>query len=176
VQVYTLTALTRTANANRRVVIQGIDIPARGLMIAGLAAIPALIATVIAWAIVGELGILMLPIIELAAFWLIETRSRSGLRLRRYQTFYDQHRSIAGTFVCCGAPIDPLHGTWATVAASSTPALLVDDTDPAEDVFAPVPNLPSNTISLKKADRRHSRSRSKTLPHGNQQQPPPEGT
>lgn len=161
-QVYTLTRLTRTANANRRVVIQGIDIPARGLLIAGLAAIPALIATVIAWAIVGELGVVMLPIVELAAFWLIETRSRSGLRLRRYQTFYDQHRSISGTFICCGVPIDPLHGTWATVAASSVPSLssLVRGTQPAiEEAF---------WIEASNGTRRSPRPQSSVLPHGDQ--------
>jgi len=161
-RVYNLTNLTRNANANRRVVIQGIDIPARGLLIAGLAAIPAFIATVIAWMIVGELGVIMLPVVELAAFWLIETRSRSGLRLRRYQTFYDQHRSLTGTFVCCGAAIDPLHGTWATVAASSVPSMSSvarsggPDIDEAFRTVDPIRKTKS------------SRPPSTRLPHGDQ--------
>lgn len=154
-QVYNLTPLTRTANANRRVVIQGFDLPARGLLVAALAAIPGLIATVIAWTIVGQLGILMLPVVELLAFWLIEGRSRNGLQLRRYQTFYDRQRSMTGAYICCGVTVDPLGGTWATVTASSTPVLRPPDPQP--DIFTAQPAKPSS--------KKKTRQRSK-LPHG----------
>lgn len=118
-QVFTLSRLTRDVAAQRRVVIQGFDLPFRGLMIAGASFVPAVVVTIILWPLFGSLAIIAIPVVELAAFWLIETRTRSGLRLRRYQAFVDSRRSIAGKFVCCGEVIDPLHGVWGRVAASS---------------------------------------------------------
>jgi len=118
-QVFTLSRMTRNVASQRRVVIQGFDLPARGLMIAGIAIVPGIIVTAIMWIFMGTLAIIWIPVVELAAFWLIETRTRSGLRLRQYQAFLDKRRSIAGTFVCCGVAIDPLHGQWAQVVSST---------------------------------------------------------
>jgi hypothetical protein len=118
-QIYMLTAVTRNAAANRRVVIKGFDIPARGLMIAAVAFIPALIVALVTAAIFGFVGFLMIPVVELATFWLIEGRTRNGLQQRNYRTFLDKKKSIAGKFICCGQEFDPLHGTWGSVVASS---------------------------------------------------------
>ncbi len=118
-QVYSLTELTRNASADRRVVIQGFDLPMRGLMIVGIAAIPALIVTLIGWLFVGQYAVVLFVGVEMAAYWLIETRSRRGLQLKRYQTILDRYRSIDGRFTCCGVEIDPLHGTWATIRSNS---------------------------------------------------------
>lgn len=118
-QVYTLTELTRNASADRRVVIQGFDLPMRGLAIVGVAAIPALLVAIVGWAFIGEYAIVLFFGVELAAYWLIETRSRRGLQLKRYQTIIDRCRSVDGRFTCCGVEIDPAHGVWATVRSSS---------------------------------------------------------
>jgi len=118
-QVFTLSRLTRDVATQRRVVIQGFDLPFRGLMIAGVSFIPAVVVTLIFWPLFGSLAVIAIPVVELAAFWIIETRTRSGLRLRRYQAFIDARRSLAGKFVCCGEVIDPLHGLWGTVVSST---------------------------------------------------------
>jgi len=121
-QVFTLTKLTRESTSQRRVVIQGFDLPLRGLMVVGLAFIPAVIVTAILWRLIGDKAVLAIPVVELAAFWLIESRSRSGLRLRQYQNILDTRRSLSGKFLCCGVRFDPLVGEWIEVVASSAPA------------------------------------------------------
>jgi len=118
-QVFVLSRLTRNVAAQRRVVIQGFDLPARGLIIAGAALLPALLITAIMWVFLGMLAVIAIPIVEVAVFWLVESRTRSGLQLRQYQAFLDRRRSVAGKFVCCGTPFDPLHGTWGRVVGST---------------------------------------------------------
>jgi hypothetical protein len=125
-QVYSLTGLTRNANAQRRVVIQGFDLPARGLLIASLAFVPSLIITAIFWIFVGEYALVMIPLVEIGVFWLIEGRTRSGLKLRNYQTFYDKKRSSVGTFFVCGHPVDFRHGRAVTLVSSSLPGTLAE--------------------------------------------------
>jgi len=142
-QVYSLTELTRNASADRRVVIQGFDLPMRGLMIVGIAAIPALIVTIIGWVLVGEYAVLLFVGVEMAAYWLIETRSRRGLQLKRYQTILDRYRSIDGRFTCCGVEIDPLHGTWATIRSSSVHRPVTDSFDVESLYREPLPTQPS---------------------------------
>lgn len=121
--VYVLTNLTRTVSQQRRVVIQGFDLPVRGLTIAGLAFLPAIPVTAIAWMIVGQYALVCIPTIELLAFWLIESRTRSGMQLRRYQRFLDMRRSVSGTFMVCNRPIKPLQHVFGYVVASSEPGV-----------------------------------------------------
>jgi hypothetical protein len=121
--VYSLTPLLRSANQQRRVVIQGFDLPVRGLTIAGLALAPSLVVTAILWTVFGEYALVAIPIIELFAFWVIESRTRSGLQLRQYQRFVDKRRSASGTFLICNRPITPLSHIFGHVLASSVPGL-----------------------------------------------------
>jgi hypothetical protein len=123
VNVYTLTPLLRSVNQQRRVVIQGFDLPVRGLTIFGLAFLPGLMLTAIAWPFVGQYALITLPIVEFFAFWVIESRTRSGLKLRQYQRFLDMRRSVSGTFLCCNRPITPLRHLFGYVLASSVPGL-----------------------------------------------------
>lgn len=119
--VYSLTPLLRSANQQRRVVIQGFDLPVRGLTIAGLALAPALLATAALWSFFGQYALVAVPLIELFAFWVIESRTRSGLQLRQYQRFVDERRSVSGTFLVCNRPITPLRHVFGYVMASSVP-------------------------------------------------------
>ena len=119
--VYSLTPLLRSANQQRRVVIQGFDLPVRGLTIAGLALEPALVVTAVLWPFFGQYALVAVPLIELFAFWVIESRTRSGLQLRQYQRFVDKRRSVSGTFFVCNRPITPLSHTFGYVMASSVP-------------------------------------------------------
>ena len=116
-----MTPLLRSANQQRRVVIQGFDLPVRGLTIAGLALAPALVVTAILWPFFNQYALVAIPIIELFAFWVIESRTRSGLQLRQYQRFVDKRRSASGTFLVCNRPITPLSHVFGHVMASSAP-------------------------------------------------------
>ncbi len=121
--VYVLTNLTRKANEQRRAVIQGFDVPIRGLTIAGLSLLPAIPVTAIAWTFLGSYSLLCIPIIEVLAFWLIESRTRGGLQLRRYQRLLDIRRSVSGTFLLCDRPIEPLQHVFGYVVSSCVPGL-----------------------------------------------------
>ena len=125
-KVYTLTNLTRKSSSQRRVVIQGLDLPARGLIIAAIGFLPGLFASLIAYQLIGTYGFSMLFIIEGAVFWLIESRTRSGLHLRQYQSLLDRRRSNVGKFTCCGVQVDPLGGKWGTLVSSSMPNPMLD--------------------------------------------------
>jgi hypothetical protein len=106
------------------VVISGWDVPLRGFMIF-LAALPAALAvTAIFWVLfAGEYALALIPLIEAAVFWLVETRARTGLRLRTYQTILDSQRAQIGTFFCCWRTIDPLTGRLGVIVASSIPVV-----------------------------------------------------
>jgi hypothetical protein len=123
-EVFSLTRLTRGATANRRVVISGFDLPLRGFMIF-LAALPgALGVAALLWVLfAGEYALVIIPVVEAAVFWLIETRARSGLRLRTYQAILDSQRAQIGTFFCCWRVIDPLSGRPGVIVASSIPVV-----------------------------------------------------
>ena len=119
-----MSPLTRRAASQRRVIVSGWDVPLRGFMIF-LAALPvALAVTALLWVLfAGEYALAMIPVVEIAVFWLIETRTRSGLRLRTYQTILDSQRAQIGTFFCCWRVIDPLSGRLGVIVASSIPVV-----------------------------------------------------
>jgi hypothetical protein len=123
-RVFSLTRLTKGASANRRVVISGWDVPLRGFLVF-LAALPVGLAlTAIFWVLfAGEYALAVIPVVEIAVFWLVETRGRSGLRLRTYQTILDSQRAQIGTFFCCWRVIDPLAGRLGVIVASSIPVI-----------------------------------------------------
>lgn len=123
-KVFSLTRLTKGASAARRVVISGFDLPLRGFIVF-LAALPAALAvTAILWVLfAGEYALALIPVVETAVFWLIESRARSGLRLRTYQTILDSQRARIGTFFCCWRPIDPVSGRMGVIVASSIPVV-----------------------------------------------------
>lgn len=105
--VYDLTPMTRHADSKRQIVVKGFDLPKRGLAIFTLALIPAIIVAAILWPLLGANALIALVVVELAAFWLFEGRSRSGMRLRNYQSILDSRRTKDGQFFVCGQPIEP---------------------------------------------------------------------
>lgn len=118
--IFCLTPLTRSAG-ERRVLISGFDVKWRTFVIAALAAIPALIITVIAWLFVGQLAVVAIPLVEAAAFWLLESRQRNGLHLRQYQAMLDRRKATTGRFYCCGVQIDPARSVFGMIMANSVP-------------------------------------------------------
>ena len=135
-RVFDLSPLTRRAASQRRVIVSGWDVPLRGFMIF-LAALPgALAVTALLWVLfAGEYALVMIPLVEAAVFWLIETRARSGLRLRTYQTILDSQRVQIGTFFCCWRVIDPLSGRLGVIVASSMPIVPAEQPNLIEAPF-----------------------------------------
>lgn len=121
-RVYVLTPLTRRAVEQRRAVIQGFDVPWRTIKVLLIGFVPAVAAAALAWLAVGEYAVGVFLAVEAAVYWVAETRTRSGLRLRRYQALIDRQRARLGVFTVCGRPINPgLDPRVFTVVSSSAP-------------------------------------------------------
>jgi len=117
---YALTGLTRTAGASRRVVIQGFDLPFRGVLVAAVGLLP----TVAAVLVVGAWGLAVMACVQVAVFQLVERRTRGGLHLRTYRALLDKRRGgrAVGRFRCCGVTVDPAPSVFRVVTAATVPA------------------------------------------------------
>lgn len=120
-RVYVLTPLTRRAVDQRRAVIQGFDIPWRTIKVLLIGFAPSVLFAALAWLAVGEYAIGVFFAVEAATYWLIESRSRNGLHLRRYQTIVDRQRARLGVFTMCGRPIDMGEPSVRMLVSSSVP-------------------------------------------------------
>jgi hypothetical protein len=120
---YTLTGLTRTAGANRRVVIQGFDLPFRGVVVAAAAFAVGVLPTVAAVLLVGSWGLGVMAAVQVAVFQLVERRTRGGLHLRTYRALLDRRAGTrtVGQFRCCGVTVDPAPSRFRVVTAASVP-------------------------------------------------------
>ena len=90
--LFSLTELTgRKSKDERTMVVQGFEIPRRYGIIAFVAFLPSLFAGIAVFPFLGGVGALVVRIVAmLAAFLIIEARSRRGLNLRMYQTVFDK--------------------------------------------------------------------------------------
>lgn len=122
---YTLTGLTRTAGATRRVVIQGFDLPFRGVLVAAAAFAVGLLPTLAAVLLVGTWGFAVMAAVQIAVFQLVERRTRGGLHLRTYRALLDKRRGArtVGSFRCCGVTVDPAPAAFRVVTAASVRCL-----------------------------------------------------
>jgi len=120
---YSLTGLTRTSGSNRRVVIQGFDLPFRGVLVAAAAFAVGLLPTVVAVLLVGSWGLLVMAAVQVAVFQLVERRTRGGLHLRTYRALLDKRagQRTIGRFRCCGVTVDPRPAVFRTVTSASVP-------------------------------------------------------
>ena len=104
--LYLLTPMTgRTSSADRTTVIGTVEMKWRTFWIAVLAMVPGGILAAIFFPMLQSWALLWIPLVEGAAFLLIERRSREGLRLRTYQAMFDKKRSNINTFHLCGQPV-----------------------------------------------------------------------
>ena len=120
---YALTGLTRAAGGNRRVVIQGFDLPFRGVLVAAASFAVGLVPTVLAVLLVGSWGLLVMATVQVAVFQLVERRTRGGLHLRTYRALLDKRagKRTVGRFRCCGITVDPRPAAFRTVTSASVP-------------------------------------------------------
>ena len=107
--IYDLTPLTLRANEGRRISFQGFDLDRRHfwiIVVASLFIVP-IIAVCYGPLKMGVYALLLAPFLYGIPFFLIETRSREGLKLRRYQAMMDSRMSNTGKFIMCGKEIYP---------------------------------------------------------------------
>lgn len=105
--VFVLTTLTRGAGEGRRTTLGTFDVKVRHVMLLAAATPVAIVLLAAFWPLLGSLAVLLVPLVWGAAFYLFESRTRSGLKLRRYQALADRRngqKSIGKVFMC-GQPV-----------------------------------------------------------------------
>lgn len=123
--LYSLTPMTgRTAGADRTTVIGTVEMKWRTFWIAIFALVPGGILTAVFYPMIDAWAFLWMAISEGLAFYLIEKRSKEGLRLRTYQTFFDKKKSNINEFYLCGQRIDVRGEEFGTVRQITVPVSL----------------------------------------------------
>ncbi|ACL42373.1 hypothetical protein Achl_4422 (plasmid) [Pseudarthrobacter chlorophenolicus A6] len=135
--LYLLTPMTgRTSGADRTTVIGTVEMKWRTFWIAVIAMVPAGILTAFFFPMLQSWAMLWIPLVEGAAFLLIERRSKDGLRLRTYQAMFDKKRSAVNTFYLCGMPVDVTGETFGTIRQITVPVHRdADDSRPAQPTY-----------------------------------------
>lgn len=120
--VFVLTSLTRDAAAQRTVVLSGIELPRRNVIIVLLAAIPGLFLGLFLWPTFGKTtAMVAFFAIQGAAYWLIERRSKQGMKLRMWQHLLDSSKKVDGKVFICGEPVDVLTAPLGTIRRNTVP-------------------------------------------------------
>jgi hypothetical protein len=134
--MYNLTSLTgRDRNAGRTVIVNGFEFGRRALLVFGVAFAVALIPTIILSSMFGAVAMVLTPaVIITAAFVLVESRTRGGLKVRLYQSILDKKRAKTDEFYICWRPVSESLGQ-ARIVSSSAP-VASPSTTTAGPVFA----------------------------------------
>lgn len=120
--LYSLTPMTgRTSGNDRTTVIGTVEMKWRTFWIGIFALIPGAFLTMVFFLIIREWAFLWIPIVEIAAFYLIESRTTDGLNVRRYQGMLDKKKSSINTFYLCGQPIDVQDETYGIIRQITMP-------------------------------------------------------
>lgn len=86
---------------------RGFDMPRRTFYLLLAVSIPMLPMTAWGYSLMGIWVILPVLAAYALTYWLVETRTSDGMRLRRYHALMDLHRSNTGSFIMCGQEIFP---------------------------------------------------------------------
>lgn len=124
-QIYTLTSLTSTASRERRVMIQGFDIPWRVLVVLVPASIPALLILAVLWPWLNAYALVPAGALVAGIWWAVEARTNRGLHVRQYQAWWDRRSEPNGRLVMCGFVIQPPVLTH--IRSSSSPVVRSSD-------------------------------------------------
>jgi hypothetical protein len=147
--LHTLTALTgRDANANRTFAKAGFEARRRTVVVLAIGLFPALIATAIVWAFIGQYAAVVLPVVEGAVFWLVESRTKGGLQQKQYTALLDKRRSDSGRFYMCGQVVDPDLNELGTVVKASVANPWTSTAPPADQEPAAPAVVPEFTPVL----------------------------
>ena len=104
--VYSLTELTgRKRNENRRMVVMTFEVRRHTFLIICAAFIAAVPVAGILAVLVGVWGIIAVPVVVMAALWLLDSRQTKGLKLMNYQAIVDARRARNGVLYAAGQPV-----------------------------------------------------------------------
>ncbi|MFS0884969.1 hypothetical protein [Aeromicrobium sp. 179-A 4D2 NHS] len=140
--MFSLTDLTgRNRDANRTTVIGTVEMKWRVWIILLIAFPFAILAALFAMPFVGITGLLLIPVVEGGAVFLIHRRTKSGLKLRTYEHLLDKQKAVINQYFLGGQPIDMNPAQYSVVYTSSAPnpniALDHEDRQPFSLATAP---------------------------------------
>lgn len=119
-------------------VVATFEMKMRHFWIGIFAAVPGFLLLLITMPLMGSLSIIWLIIVEAAVFFLIERRSRSGLKLRTFQALIDRSRSDVGVFQLCGRPVEVSDSAFGSITEMTVP---VKDSRDSKDAFVSLDSL-----------------------------------
>lgn len=125
-KIYTLTHLTRTASDERRVMIQGFDIPWKLLRVLVPASIPALIVAFVFWPWIHAYALVPASGVLGGIYWAVEGRT-GDLHIRQYQSWWDKRQEPTGQLVVCGVLVESTP-TMARVRSASVSVARSEET------------------------------------------------
>lgn len=105
---YSLTTMTgRRSSDLRTTFILGAEMSWRVFIVGLLGAFVSLFAMLLAWPIIGQASIFLIPVCIAGFLWLFIRRSTRGLKLRTYEDLLDTHRArpLLNEFLLCGQVI-----------------------------------------------------------------------
>ncbi|WP_138180197.1 hypothetical protein [Nakamurella multipartita] len=145
--MFVLTKYTRDGSRNRQTVIQGFEMPLRKLVIILMGLAVSIVPTVFAAVFVDYWAMLIPLICVAAALWLVEHRTRDGLRVPMWQSIKHRYEEPIDQFLCGGRPVNPLATGYFRIIPSSVHVVRAE-VDAAE-VFSPLPHphRPAATLS-----------------------------
>lgn len=118
--LYLLTPMTgRESSHGRTMVFATVEMKMRHFWIGVFAAAPGALLLLITWPLLGSLGVFWIVLTEAAAFFLIEKRSRDGLRLRTFQSLLDKSRSDVNVFQLCGQPVEVSDSAFGSITETT---------------------------------------------------------
>lgn len=106
-RLYSLTEYTgQKASDERTIYSQGFEIKTQLLKVVIAALVPALFISMLASIFIGNLAILIIPVVVITVVILFEGRARKGPRIRLYRQLIDQHNSKESSFYIGGRRVD----------------------------------------------------------------------
>lgn len=149
--MFSLTDLTgRNRDVNRTTVIGTVEMKWRVWIILLIGFPFAILVTLFAMPFLGITALIFLPIVEGGAVFLIHRRTKSGLKLRTYESLLDKQRSVINQYFLGGQPIDMSPAQFAVVYTSSAPNPHLDPNAEGRQrqSLATAPRAPRKTTTL----------------------------
>lgn len=133
-----LTHLTSQAGEERRITVQGFDLPRRLTLVALASGAAGLAPTLVLWSLLGQLS-LAIVVLSVGAGFLLDSRTTTGLKQRRAVALLDAKRANTGRFLVCGTEIHPGSTHERTLRVSSVPVPPADPRASVAALFAGAP-------------------------------------
>lgn len=123
------------AGADRTTVVATVEVRWRSFYVGLIGALPGLLLTAVLYPLVNAWSFLAIPAMVAVAFYLIERRTRDGLKLPTYRAMLDRRRSTKGRFFLCWEEITPRRREFTLIRRISMEIERDDDPRADKDLY-----------------------------------------